>query len=286
MSSMNRFVWVAVVSVLGCGTDDAIGSGFGVHPMSSGSSSTGTSGMEEPGPEASSTTTGEPGGSGGASASGSSTTSTTGGAEPGNSSSGAPAYCGDGVVNPPDEECDDGNDRVDDGCYACLKSRKVFMTSEVFKPNFGGLAGADSLCRQFANKGGLARWQTYRAWMSDSETDAVDRIYLGPGIYVRLDQEVVVDQGEKFLSGEIGLPIEIDEHGETVVGLAWTGTRPDGTAVPDAGHCSDWTSDGVFEKGYYGIGIVNDSRWTLDDEPKTNPTSCIGEYHLYCIEGE
>lgn len=280
MLRINPLAFLAAATLVGCGTDDALGSGFAVNPMSSGSSSTG---MEMPEPAASSTSTGDAGGSGGASASGSTTTTGDG---HGSSSASPPEYCGDGVVSPPDEECDDGNDHVDDGCYACLKSRKVFMTSEVFKPNFGGVQGADSLCRQFANKGGLARWQTYKAWISDSKTDAVDRIYLGPGIYVRVDQEVVVDHGEQFLSGAINLPIEIDEHGEKVVGSAWTGTRPDGTAVPDAGHCSDWQSDDLFEKGYYGIGIVSDSRWTLDDEPTTNPTSCLTENHLYCIEGE
>lgn len=284
MSQINPMVLFAAAALVACQTDDPIGSGFAVSTTTVNSSTTDAA----PEPADSSTSTGSSGGSGGASASGSasSSSSSTTGTATGSTSTGGPGYCGDGIVDPPTEECEDGNDSVNDGCYACLKARKVFITSEAFKPHFGGLEGADSLCRQLANKGGLARWQTFKAWLSDSKTDAVDRIYLGPGIYVRVDEEVVVDGGDQFLSGTLNVPIEIDEYGSKVVASAWTGTRPDGTAVPGAAHCSDWHSDAHLEQGYYGIGILSDSRWTFDDEPKTNPTSCIFDNRLYCIEGE
>lgn len=284
MSLMNHIVLVAAAALVACQTDDAVGSGFALSTTTANGSTTDA----EPEP-VDSTSTGGSSGPGGASASGSSSSSSsssTTGTTIGSTSTGGPGYCGDGAVDQPAEECEDGNDSVNDGCYACLKARKVFITSEAFKPNFGGLDGADNLCRQLANKGGLARWQTFRAWLSDSKTDAVDRIYRGPGIYVRVDGEVIADGGDQFLSGALSVPIEIDEYGSKVVASAWTGTRPDGTAVPGATHCSDWHSDAHLEQGYYGIGILSDSRWTLDDEPKTNPTSCIFDNRLYCIEGE
>lgn len=282
MLHMNHLVLLAAVTLVGCRTDDAIGPGFAVSSTTMGNSSTGT--YE---PAGSSTSTGNPDESGGGSVSGASgaSTSSAGTTSGSGTSMGASGYCGDGIVNVPDEDCEDGNDDPGDGCYACLHARKVFVTSMRFGSDLGGLAGADSLCRQLANKAGLSRWETFNAWLSDSEMNAVDRVTVGRGPLVRVDGMVVVDHAPQIFEGQLNVPINVDEFGTEVTGNVWTGTHFSGTAIPGATHCGDWTSDDLFDVGYYGVSVVTDSRWTFHEQPDTNPTPCDPEFRLYCFEG-
>lgn len=200
---------------------------------------------------------------------------------------GAPPACGDGALDA-EEECDDGNLAPDDGCNAsCARDRFVFATSEVFSPDLiGGLVSADSLCKQLAHKGDLPHWATFNAWLSDSKTDAIDRVHHGRGRYVRPDGVVVAESFDALLAGPLLAPIVVDEYGETVNNGAWTGTRPDGTAVPGAWHCGDWTSNELLEFGHYGDVQAVDGWWTFVPDPEINPTSCISKNRLYCFEGK
>jgi Protein of unknown function (DUF1554) len=50
----------------------------------------------------------------------------------------------------------------------------VFVTSQGFNGNLGGLAGADTKCQALADTAGLGG--TYKAWLSDSTTDARNRL--------------------------------------------------------------------------------------------------------------
>ena len=187
-----------------------------------------------------------------------------------------------------DEECDDGNVDEDDACNAaCKRERIVFATSMLFKPDaIGGLALADGLCRQLAEKAGLENFAGFSAWLSDSKTDAIDRVFPGEGRYVRPDGVVVATSLEALLQGPLLAPIEIDEHGELATGSAWTGTRPDGTRVPGTTFCEDWTVTDLFdESGWYGILPATDVEWTLETDPELVPSRCIGQFHLYCFEG-
>ena len=212
-------------------------------------------------------------------------TGSTGGSGSGATTEMAPV-CGDGVIAA-GEECDDGNAAPDDGCdESCARDRVVFATSMEFPPaQIGGLKGADSLCKQLAHKGDLQRWATFTAWLSDSQTDALARVFHGRGRYVRPDGMVVAQDFEALLAGPLLAPIAIDEYGAAALGGAWTGTRPDGTAVPAAWHCGDWTSSELLELGHYGAVEALDGSWTYMPNPETNPTNCLTSFHLYCFEG-
>lgn len=243
------------------------------------------------------TTTFDPASGGGTDSSSSTavhdTTSTgsTGGPDTSTSSSstGAPALCGDGVLDPA-EECDDGNALDGDACdNLCLRNRRVFVTHDVLQPDeIQGLGGADSLCRLFALKGNLPNWKSFTAWLSDASTDASTRIHPGLGRYFRTDAVLVATGAAQFSSGSLDAPIERDEYGEKPVGtLVWTGTRPDGTAVPGSTHCAAWTSDNLLLKdAYFGHAGASDGRWTQHPDPELNPTICLDALHLYCIEGK
>ena len=197
--------------------------------------------------------------------------------------------CGDGQVNTPDEECDDGNTDPEDGCdNTCARDRIVFATSEKFSPDIlGGLKPADDICKQLANKADLPNPFSFTAWLSDSKTDAIARIYPGKGRYLRPDGVVVGLGVQQFTSGALLAPIQVDEYGVPLPAQGvWTGTRPDGTRVPNANHCSDWTTSSLLERGHIGDISSVTGRWTLIADPEVNPTGCPGDRHLYCIEGK
>ena len=209
-------------------------------------------------------------------------------ADPSTTATTAPApVCGDGDQGP-GEECDDGNLAPDDGCDAtCARDRLVFATSMQFSPKLiGGLSGADSLCKQLAHKADLPNWASFSAWLSDSTHHAIDRVHHGRGRYLRPDAVTVATTFDALLAGPLLAPIAADEFGAPADNGAWTGTRPDGTAVPAASHCTDWTSDDFFDRGHYGVVPEVSDRWTLESLPDTNPIFCTTQFRLYCFEGK
>lgn len=266
---------------------------------SSSSSSTGPASSE--GSSSSSSDTGSGGsstgkGSGSATMTGTAATSssttgelTSGEQTTGGTTTGDPPVCGDGLVNAADEECDDGNTDAEDGCdNFCHRDRIVFATSEKFSPDWiGGLKPADDICKQLANKAGLDNPFSFTAWLSDSTADAIARIHPGQGRYLRPDGILVAHGAAQFASGALQAPIQTDEYGEPLDPAAvWTGTRPDGTRVPLAGNCSDWTTNSLLEKGPIGDISAIGSDWTFIPDPDINPSPCPGDNHLYCIEGK
>lgn len=237
------------------------------------------------------TTTGDADTSG---ASQSGTVSTTSSGSDSDSSTGSTApsapICGDGIVEG-DEECDDTNDIADDRCHQCTKNRWIFATAALHNnPTWGGVEGADSLCRQYALQSGRAddSWKTFIAWMSDADHDVRDRLYPGRGRYVRTDGVTVVETFDQLFSGSIAAPINVDEHGnQDIGGGVVTGTKPDGTAAPGA-HCENWTVKSLTDFAAYTGGVSSTGeRWTMDPDPQFNPVRCAGlNARFYCIEGK
>ena len=120
--------------------------------------------------------------------------------------------------------------------------------------NYGGLEGADELCRSLAADVGAGGRQ-WAAYLSTSEVDARDRIGAGPwynadGVMIAADLDQLHSEGP-FL----GNPTEVlDENAEAVPVLEHdivTGSLVDGTLA--AGRtCADWTSDSADEVAQVG----------------------------------
>lgn len=213
-------------------------------------------------------------------------------------------YCGDSILGS-DEECDDGNSTNDDGCTdTCKRDRIVFITEYGFRGYFNemnedssydALEWASNCCQQFANKAQLDNAFTFKAWLSDHDTNAADVIFHGEGRYVRVDGVVVGESMESILSNEELLaPISTNEFGVDNVyvyanhwGSAWTGTLPNGKRVPGSDYCDDWTSHTYdLEKGsaHDGSSGAMDYKWTWD--PDWGPSFCFEESSFYCFEGK
>src|SRR5439155_14460607 len=66
---------------------------------------------------------------------------------------------------------------------------RVFVSSANFTGDLGGLHGADGICSSAAGTAGLTG--RFIAWMSDTTTNAIDRVMNDVGPWVRLDGALV-----------------------------------------------------------------------------------------------
>jgi hypothetical protein len=85
----------------------------------------------------------------------------------------------------------------------------------------------------------------------------------GRGRLVMVNGLVLARTWEALLAGELENPLEVTEKSETYHGGVWTGTRPDGTAVPGSEHCEDWKTESIFPTGHFGYSDRMMGEWTL-----------------------
>ena len=190
-----------------------------------------------------------------------------------------PPACGDGVVDP-GESCDDMNDDPDDGCKLCTADRRVFASSAEYQGfALGGLYGADQRCRMLAAISMLPNFLTYRAWLSDSNTAAADRLVHSRGRYILVNGLVVAQDWDALLSGTLENPINVTEASEVAGGGAWTGTFPNGQPAFGASFCEDWDGEDDLQLGGSGVCSQTDAFWSFFEQ-----YDCGSELSLYCFE--
>jgi hypothetical protein len=168
----------------------------------------------------------------------------------------------------------------------------VFATSVQYPGDFGGPAKADAICQELATAAQLPG--TWTAWLSDDDTDAIDRIpEPGPdGNYQLIPfgtnnvGPIVANDLADLTDGSLNVPIERDEYGEDISTQVWTGTQPDGTGT--VSNCSNWTNaedgypcptEGDPACGAQGKSIQTDGRWT--EEEILN--ACSSTLSFYCF---
>ena len=196
------------------------------------------------------------------------------------SSSGAVPVCGDGVLDP-GRECDDMNDDPGDGCKQCVRDRLVFVSSESYQGFLlGGLFTADQRCRQLAAIAMLPNFASFRAWLSDSQEAAADRILHSKGRYVLVNGLVVAEDWDDLISGNVQNPINVTEWSETTeFGTVWTGTLANGQPAIGSSFCDDWDSEDDTQLGGYGLSTNTDETWSFWKQGY-----CGSERVLYCFE--
>jgi len=244
-----------------------------------------TTGADEPD---TSSTTGETttSSTGGAEAGMDATTDTTGGAtgdattDSGASSTGpAPPVCGDGVIDP-DETCDDMNDDPDDGCKLCTLDRLVFRSSVDYQGfALDGLFGADQRCRMLAALAKLPNFGTYRAWLSDSNTSAADRMIHSRGRYTLVNGLVVATDWDALVSGTLDKSIDTTENSEAAGSCVWTGTFANGLPAFGSSFCDDWSGGDGLQNGPRGVSDQIGEWWSF-----FNHQPCGAECGTYCFE--
>jgi hypothetical protein len=164
----------------------------------------------------------------------------------------------------------------------CAQRKTVFVTSVTYDGNLGGLAGADANCQALADAAGLGG--TYKAWLSDSSTDARDRLTHATVPYVRTDGASIADDWADLVDNPAGdpllNPIDRDENGNAVGNVrVWTGTTFAGQMLPGDTICSDWLDGTASFNGRTGRTNRVDLGWT-----SVLTLGCNTLRALYCFE--
>ena len=163
-----------------------------------------------------------------------------------------------------------------------LPSKTIFVTGVTYNGNLGGLAGADAKCEEIAHTS-LVISGHYKAWLSDSQTHARDRLTHHNGPYRLPNGELVALDWDDLVDGALLHAITVSQGGSGPGdNLAYTATNPDGTLQPPIGvfgNCGDWTTTAAGYSGFVGLVHWSDSNWT-----QASGVTCPTKKALYCIE--
>lgn len=156
------------------------------------------------------------------------------------------------------------------------EGKLVFMTSTGTQGNIGGVMGADAFCQKHADAEGLKG--DFRAMISDSITNAADRLRQYNTPYYRVDGVKVADNWGDLMDGSLDNDIRVDETGGTLTIAVWTNSYDDGT-IRGSNHCNDWTSNSSGLNGSKGESFVTNYQW-ID----AGTYDCSQWRRLYCFE--
>jgi hypothetical protein len=159
--------------------------------------------------------------------------------------------------------------------------RRVFVSSQTYNGNLGGIAGAQAICNQLAAAAGLEG--SFDAWLSTEASSPNTRFVRHTGPYIRVDGTPVAWSYVDLTDGFLFSALRMDENGDLLgeSDLAWTGTSPQGDYQPTTllDDCSDWTNGGGFGNGFAGRTFYQDANWSTFFN-----AACGSAQHLYCFE--
>jgi hypothetical protein len=164
--------------------------------------------------------------------------------------------------------------------------RIVFVTSQTYDGDLGGLSGADDKCQTLALNAGLLG--TFKAWISGSSTseEARDRMSRADVAYRRVDFVKVADGWPDLTDGTLDAPINVNESGNTVLSslTAYTNTDADGSIHETGRECGQdpgdqWNTNDMFQSGGFGaVGATNNTwSWVSNND-------CMNQRRLYCVQ--
>lgn len=165
----------------------------------------------------------------------------------------------------------------------------VFITSNFYDGDLetagagtDGLDGADKLCQLHADAASLSG--TFRAWLSSTNVDAIDRI-TGPGPWKNTLGEIVFGNRAQLQTHPMQA-VGYDEYGDGLYPLVWTGTDVGREApveysgVSTTSTCNNWTSNSAaLSRSVYGdSGQGSSGAWS-----RNGYDSCYQTHALYCF---
>lgn len=194
--------------------------------------------------------------------------------------------CPDDPVNDPDG---DGICATDDICPynpdALCTPKRVFITSEVFQGDFGGLDAGDAICQGLAEAAGLAaNGEVFRVWLSTHAASPSTRFETQDTAYELVDGTRVSGGFQDLVT--LDAAITLDENGAVFSNPAqtpgfqrvWTNTGVTGGPLSFSDTCFSFTSSsGGFV--WTGHWPSSDFQWT-----QRSPRLCSEFHPLYCFE--
>lgn len=154
---------------------------------------------------------------------------------------------------------------------------RMFVTSQTFvMGSIGGQAGADAKCQAAAVAVSLPG--TYRAWLSSSSADAIDRLGTASG-WVRVDGRPFANTQANLAAGQLYHPARIDEKGVDVgdTDLVVTATTDVGGFYNGSGDCAGYT-DPALGGARTGSTAATSILWT-----SWGAYQCSTPVRLYCF---
>lgn len=140
-----------------------------------------------------------------------------------------------------------------------------------------GIQAGDSICQHLADAAGLAEPGSFKAWLSDGSTDAVNR-WDNDGQWIRADGVPISVSLADLIDGALFTSISVTEEGGYLDrDRAWTGTTSTGLKADD--HCNSWSEGSASHSGAWGFTNTTDSQWT--EWPSAS--ECDLNQRLYCL---
>lgn len=155
--------------------------------------------------------------------------------------------------------------------------RRVFVTSQSYTGDLGGLAGADQKCQLAATTAGLGG--TWRAWLTVLGATVSSRISETPPWSDLRGAELFASESARD-NALPGFALDRDEFGRTLGDVrVWTNAWS--TALPQTADCVAWTNATAGQTGAVGAPAATiPGRWAANFES----LSCQTPAHLYCVE--
>ncbi|MFH1018565.1 MAG: hypothetical protein V1798_10365 [Pseudomonadota bacterium] len=147
-----------------------------------------------------------------------------------------------------------------------------------------GLAAADNVCQAEATAAGLVG--TFKAWLSDSSTDAKDRIGPNSTGWIRTDGYTFTTSLTDLITSPFKAYVPIDRKADgTRVGFdhAWTYTQEDGTKGSTGDDCADWTN-GVSVPANVLVGSTASTYGQWTNYGPDSFRSCNESARLHCFQ--
>jgi len=140
-----------------------------------------------------------------------------------------------------------------------------------------GLAAGDAICQSLAAAAGIHHPESFKAWLSDDVTDAIDR-FQHDGPWMRLDGVEVAAGKADLTDGVLASSIHFADSGEYLNWPVWTGSWSEGTGTGE--HCTSWTSSSSGVNGRAGFSVSAGYSWSY-----WAGLNCDYAYsHLYCLQ--
>lgn len=145
-------------------------------------------------------------------------------------------------------------------------------------PGTTGVDAGDSICRNLAETAGLEDAMDFKAWLSTSTENAVDRLQT-TGPWVRPDGVVIANNPGTLVSEARASSVSVTETGDYLGNYSvWTGSNDDGTGYFN--HCGNWQDGSAGSNGGAGSAYRSANGWL-----RAFDVSCDSQLaHLYCIQ--
>lgn len=169
------------------------------------------------------------------------------------------------------------------GAGACsLHAKRVFISSDNYSGDLGGLAGADRSCQTLADSSVLNG--TWKAWLSDSVTNVNDRFTHSNYPYILVDEITkIADDWTGLTTTSLSAMINKNEKNKAVLNSnVWTNTNNDGLSVYSNPIfvCNDWNIKNKRITAVFGKNnLYTTAQWS-----NFGLATCNTQRRLYCFE--